>query len=98
MVLTPSVLFDCFLGKTFFKNRTKVKIIYLVQKLKAGRISWKIWSIVFARVELTEVEMAEWSSGLLTEKISQLGSQNKKTACYITDETNVTNVIDLANV
>ena len=51
-------------------------------------------SIIFARVELTEVEMAEWSSGLLTEKSSQLGSQNKKTACYLTDETNVTNVIE----
>ena len=43
---------------------------------------------------MTEVEMTEWSSGLLTEKSSQLGSQNKKTACYITDETNVTNVIE----
>ena len=60
-------------------------------------ISWKIRSIVFARVELTEVEMAEWSSSLLTKKSSQLGSQNKKTACYVTDEThetNITNVIE----
>ena len=57
--------------------------------LTKGDISWKIRSIVFARVELTEVKMAEWSSSLLTEKSSQLGSQNKKTACYVTDETNV---------
>ena len=62
-------------------------------------ISWKIRSIVFARVELTEVElteveMAEWSSSLFTKKSSQLGSQNKKTACYVTDETNITNVIE----
>ena len=57
-------------------------------------ISWKIWSIVFARVALTEVEMAEWSSSLFTKKSSQLGSQNKKTACYVTDETNITNVIE----
>ena len=44
--------------------------------LTKGDISWKIRSIV--RVELTKVEMAEWSSGLLTKKSSQLGSQNKK--------------------
>ena len=43
---------------------------------------------------MTKVKMTKWSSGLLTEKSSQLGSQNKKTACYITDETNVTNVIE----
>ena len=55
-----------------------------------GDISWKIWSIVFARVE-----MAKWSSGLLTEKSSQLGSQNKKTACYVTDETHETNVTNI---
>ena len=52
--------------------------------LTEGDISWKIWSIIFARVEMTK-----WSSCLLTEKSSQLGSQNKKTACYVTDETNV---------
>ena len=62
--------------------------------LTEGDISWKIQSILFARVKLTKVEMAERSSGLLTEKSSQLGSQNKKTACYVTDETNVTNVIE----
>ena len=62
--------------------------------LTEGDISWKIQSILFARVKLTKVEMAERSSGLLTEKNSQLGSQNKKTACYVTDETNVTNVIE----
>ena len=46
---------------------------------------------------MTEVKMNEWSSGFLTKKSSQLGSQNKKTACYVTDEThetNVTNVIE----
>ena len=57
-------------------------------------LDWKIWSI--ARVELTKVEMAKWS--LLTKKSSQLGSQNKKTACYVTDETHETNITNVTNV
>ena len=35
MVLTPSVLFDCLLGKTLFSKHNEGKIIYFGRKLKS---------------------------------------------------------------
>ena len=54
--------------------------------------TWHILKILVNH--LCEGQDDQMELQLISEKSSQLGSQNKKTACYVTDETNVTNVIE----